>query len=386
MNPIHSLFPLLLTVFTLCACGQEPAGGPSPAPSHVPGQAAVPTALMGHWLGTGDDHERLEFRADGTLLADDVPLPCKVRGEELLLEVQGQRIGATWGVEGEELTITLRRADGSVAVERYRRVTAPVATEARERLGALSFVLPPTWRVANRDGDVALINPGLAATDTLDALIVVAVTPVEAAARARSAAALLQSQLPRIGADLGGQQVEVDLARAVAQPMRSPGLDAAELQVRGRAGGQRAVTVWLGAAKGEAFAATVLVVVLKGREAAFLPGARQLLGSAQFGAAAPAAVRGAGEELAGLEFGHASFGSGSSLTTVYRFGTGGSAQRRTMFSSSLGGTDSEAGGTFELRGDRVVIRIGDDVVEAQIERRSGAAIALRIGNAVYRRS
>lgn len=279
---------------------------------------------------------------------------------------------------GQEPSATPSGARGETAISDLGH--AP----GREQVGPLRFALPDGWSVGRREGQVALINPGFAEADTLDALVVVAAAPLEAAARGQSVTALLQAQLPQIAVDLDQQQVEVDLRPAHVRSVALPKTAGAELQVAGRAGGQQPVTVWIGATKDDRHAATVMVVVVRGKESRFVPGAQRLLASLEFGAASSAAS--GAEELAGLEFGHASFGSGSSLTTVYSFGAGGSAQRRTMFSSSFGGTDSEAGGVFEQSGDGVTIRIGADVVEATIERQAGRVVALRIGGALYRRS
>ncbi len=386
MNPIHTLLLFPFLSLSMAACAQEPSPNPGQdqPPVQAPAPSGLPAALLGCWLGTGDDHERLEFKADGTVLADGVLMAATCRGDRLTIEAGGQRVTATWRVAGDELTLALRRPDGSAARETYRRVEA--AAPAREQVGAVQFELPVGWSVGRREGDIALINPGFAPTDTLDALIVVAVAPLADAARRQAITAVLQAQLPQVAVDLREQQVEADLRGVVVQAMALPNRAGAQLQVPGRAGGQQPVTVWLGATKDGRHSATVLLVVVRGKEDSFLPGARQLLSSIEFGAAAARAPAAGGGELAGLEFGHASFGSGSSLTTVYRFAAGGRAHRRTMFSSSIGGTDSEAGGGFEQRGDQVTIRIGADTVEATIERQGGQIVALRIGRALYRRS
>jgi len=340
-------------------------------------------ALVGTWRATGGDQEALEFRADGTLVFNGGELRYSTRGSRLVLEADGERVEGTWRVTDGELTLTLRRADGGSATDRYRRVE-PAATRAA--VGRASFVLPTGWTIAHREGDLALINAGFAATDTLDALVVVASATLEGVDLNRTVTALLEAHLPALATDLRGQAVEVQHLRAKVTALALPKLAGAEVTLAGRAGGERPVTVWVGMARDATASATVLAVVLRGQEDEFVPGARRILESVEFAAADPVSTGdGTVSGLAGLEFGSSTFGSDSSLTTAYRFAANGSVTRRTMFSSPFGGTDSEADGTFVQRGDSVTIRVDGETFEATVERRGGEVSALRIGSAVHRR-
>jgi hypothetical protein len=373
MNPLRCVCSVLLPI--LLAAAQEPA----PAPS----------ALHGAWVSTGPDRERLEFRADGVLAVDGAELRWRAAGAELSLIAPGTTLRGTWRVADAELTIALQTPEGETRTQQYRRADGARATPAtRGTAGRATFELPAGWSIARQDGDHALLNPGLRANDTLDALVAVLSGAVDGDANGQDAAALLRARLPELAAELASQEIEVDARPAAVRGVELPaGNGGAELRAAGRAAGRR-VTVWVGATRDDANWAAVLVVVLAGAEERFLPGGRHVLQTLGFAAAAPAPAPADGADaggLAGLEFGRSTFGSGSSLTTVYTFGEGGALRRRTMFSASVGGSDSTDAGTFAVRGDAVTLQVGDDATEARIERRDGQIVALRIGSARYER-
>ena len=284
-------------------------------------------------------------------------------------------------------------APRSPEVGRSQSPTAPAKVpaptiEPTEVVGNARFALPEGWSVLRGDGSVALLNPGFRSTDTLEALVVVASEPRPSRAAGSDAVALLREQLPKLAIDLEQQQVDCRLLpKSVVAGELPGGRPFAELRANGFAEGRRPVTVWLGALAGERDLALVLVVALRGKDERYVAGARQVLGGLQFGAPAAASAKpyAAADELAGLEFGTESFGSDSSLTTVYKFGRGGALQRRTMFSSPFGGSDQEASGRYERTGDTVVVRVGDEVVRGVVQRRGTQVAALRIGGATYRR-
>lgn len=384
MNP--TLTSLALLLLSLSAAAQEPGPGDEPTPAAAPAQR--PSAgLHGVWIATGEDAERLEFRQGGALLVDGTELRYTVRGDRLTIVAPGRTLRGTFRIEADTLSITLQ-LDAGERTETYRREGGAAEQNApRERAAGVLFELPVGWRVARRDGDAALLDPGFAPTDTLDALVLVVGGEVEAAQRRLSIVDLLRHHLRALAADLQQQGIEVDVRRANVRAAELPEGRGAEVELAGTAGGERPVTVWVGATRNDGRWMAVVAVVVKGQVDKFLPGARHVFTTAKFASedAAEALPIGAGGALAGLEFGSSSFGSDASLTTVYRFGNGGNVQRRTMFSSPMGGSDKQTPGTFALRGDVVTIRCGEDVVEGRLERRDGGIVALRIGGARYDR-
>lgn len=228
MKPIAFAVAVLVSVVCSACDVSFPAQEPAPEAAPAPRGAEQ---LLGNWIGTDADAERLEFRPDGTLRAGGAVTRYRADYERLAIEAGDAVVTGTWTVVGPRLSIALTLPDGS-----------------------------------SRRGDYLRATPGAA-------------VPVAAAA-------------PQADGDL----------------------------------------------------------------------------------------------LAGLEFGHSSFGSGSSLTCVYTFGAGGRMQVRRMFSSSIGGSDSTTPGTFQVRGDTVTMRVGDEVVQATIERDGTEVHGLRIGAARYART
>lgn len=382
--PLNLTLKLTLTLSLFTPIHGFAASTAAGRPAATAPQSTRVHALVGTWQATGGNRAQLTFRADGTLVFSGGELRYSTRGNGLILESDGERIEGGWRVEDGELTLTLRGPDGAYESERYRRVEP---ASLREAVGRASFTLPLGWTVAHRDGDVVLVNPGFAETDTLDALVVVASEALAGADLDRTVTALLEAHLPALVADLREQQVEVEHRCAKVTALALPKLSGAEVTLAGHTGGARPVTVWIGTTRATTVAATVLVVVLHGQEDVYLPGARRMLESLQFtpeGKVETSRAPGLAG-LAGLEFGRSTYGSDSSLTTVYRFGTNSTVTRRTMFSSPFGGSDSEAHGTYVQNGDCATTRVDGETIEATLERGGADTTALRIGNAVHRR-
>ena len=393
MNPIAAALPVLL--LSICVACQDaprerrPAGG---------------DALLGVWIGTGADQERLEFHRDGRLLVGQIEARYRTSGNQLFIDVAAESVTGTWRVVEPHLSIVLRLADGGSRSERYRRhgrqpaAAAPPSVErSAERLavGGATFELPHDWRIARTDGHSALLDLGFGAAAASEAMVVVTSGDVPADVQGAAANELLRGRLRETAAELAEIGVQIDTARAVVRPVRLADGAGAELLASGTSGGERPVSVWIGTICDHTRFAAVLAVTAAGQQDRFVPGARSILRTLQL-VAAPAddvspddaSARGddGGTVLAGLSFGHSTFGGGSSLTCVYSFGTGGEMRVRRMFSSSVGGSDSTTPGTFTVTGDAVTMQVGDDVVQATIERAGAEVRALRIGAARYARS
>lgn len=263
---------------------------------------------------------------------------------------------------------------------------APAAAPAVERVGAAALQLPTGWRIAQRSDDGVVLDVGLPRAHAGDALALVVGGDVPAASQQLDAVELLRQQLPDVDADLRALGVVADGRRVAIQAGACAAGDGATATAPARAADGRAVRVWIGAAKaGDRWAAVVAIAARTDAGDAVLAGAAAVFASLAF-PREPATTTAPAADLGDCEFGHASFGSDASLSTVYRFTAEGTVVRRTMFSSPLGGSDREEHGAFAVDGERVTIRCGDDVVVARIERRGKAIAALRIGSARYART
>lgn len=277
-----------------------------------------------------------------------------------------------------------------------REQVAP--TVPMHRAGRAAFPLPKGWTEARRDGAVVIVNPGFRPEDELAAIVLVVAGELAEAERERTLSALLREQLPQLAEQMASQEIAIDQRRAKVATLDLPGGPAAELRAPGMAG-EHPVEVWIGARRDDTWSGCVIAIVMREHKARFLPGARAILDGMRFtdaeaaadgddgqGADDPAAETPAGAaDLAGAQFGRESFGSGASLTSVYTFGRNGTLQRRTMFSSEWNSSDSTTPGTFRCDGERVTLRVGDDVLNGTIERQGGRAVAIVIGGNRYRR-
>lgn len=387
MNTVLHVFPLLL--LALSTSGQAPFRDPAPALGRSSARVAAAEALLGVWVATGEDKERLEFRRGGVLLVDGVETRYRTNGNRLSIAIDGQSLTGTWRVVEPHLLITLSLPDGGSRSEGYRRETiqaAPDVRRERAAAGCATFELPNGWSIARTDDDSALLDLGLRAPDTLDALIVVTSGDLPDDVRNRPATELLRSRLSFIIAELAQLQVEFDPARIVVRAIALPGGNGAELTVGGTSGGEHPVSVWIGAARNETQFACVLAVVVAGREERFMPGAASVLRSLRFTAAAARPSDDAEPtSLAGLRFGNEWISGTTSRTIEYTLGANGTVRARKMFSSSVGGSDRTTSGTFTVHGDALTMHIDNEVVEAAIERNGAEIQALRIGGTRYRR-
>jgi len=259
----------------------------------------------------------------------------------------------------------------------------PPPAEGLTRIGAVAVTLPAGWRIGQRADDGAVLDPGLPAERAGDAVVLLVGGELPADAVGASAEDLLRARLPDLAADLRGQGLTVALRRAdvVAAACAAGAGARVALPGRGVDGRQLAVEVHAAADRGRW--AAIVAIAVPGAGDACLVGARQAFASLRFPAEPAPQDTPSAATLAGMEFGHATFGRDASLSTTYRFTAAGRVVRRTMFSSSVGGSDREEPGAYTLRGDVVVLRCGDDETTARIERRDGRITALRIGQARY---
>jgi hypothetical protein len=264
---------------------------------------------------------------------------------------------------------------------------APVNEQTTD-IGRARFALPKGWTVAATEGDTAVLALGpkkRAAKDAPpEALVVVASQELEAADTKKGAAAFLKGELGSLLSDLRAQGVEIPGKRPRPTAVAGARTDAAEVTLTGTSGEREAVTIWIGTAKNSTHAACVLVLTRLGHEERWVTPARALLATLELTPPPPVDAKTAAT-LVGLEFGRETFGSDSSLTTVYSFGANGRLVRRTMFSSPMHSYGDEDSGSYTVTEDGVTLRVEGEVVRAKLVRESGRITALAVGTATYRR-
>lgn len=245
--------------------------------------------------------------------------------------------------------------------------------------GVLAGELRQGWTIVGAEPGRVLVNPGLKEADALDCLLVVVWGELAESQRALDAVGIMEAQDEELRAELRAQQV--DLQRQESPPARvdAGGRDAAERMYEGRAAGSK-VRTWVGTTLQDGWHATVVAVIVAGREEAFLPGAKRLLASARI--AAPRRDARAEARLAGSEYaGQQDFGGGGAIGVVYRFAADGGVVRTSLVSGSFGvdgavGGESEKRGRWTSDGERVRMRFDDGLEEGRLEGRDGRALVV----------
>jgi len=140
------------------------------------------------------------------------------------------------------------------------------------------------------------------------------------------------------------------------------------------------VTVWLGGLANGGRFFTVIAIVQKGRESAYLPKARRILVTARVSAPKPGEV-----SLAGREVFHTSNSSSGSFSTTYQFQPGGQVLKTSYFSAAGlgGGANTEDTGTYSVSGTTVSMQFQDGPEQGTIVVENGQLVGVRFGNAVY---
>lgn len=243
--------------------------------------------------------------------------------------------------------------------------------------GVLASELRQGWTIAAAEPGRVLVNPGLRETDALDCLLVVVWGELDESQRALDAAGIMQAQDEELRAELRARQVDLQRAKSAPTRVDAGGRDAAEQVYDGRAAGNR-VRTWVGTTLQDGWHATVVAVVVAGREEAFLPGAKRLLASARL--AAPKRDARAEALLVGAEYGgQQDFGGGGAISVVYRFERGGAVVRTSLVSGGFGidgavGGESEKRGRWTSDGERVRMQFDDGVEEGRLEGREARVL------------
>lgn len=283
------------------------------------------------------------------------------------------------------LSAAQRASDGGLDGQ----YSGPVSTISHPR-GWFSFEVPQGWVVVQKNDEAMIINPGLSATDTVDALVVVSFGELEPQQAGQDAAALFPEVRAAIVQDLAAQSVVVHDTGASPRRVRLAHASGVVQEWPGKAG-DREVRVFFGALVKDAAYLAVTAVVMVGKEERFLPGVRRLLHSVV--PKPPARNTAAEQALAGAEFSAIDTrpgGSRGSFSSILEFGAGNRVKKTLIISGMVGlstdiGGNSEEWGTYEVMGDEVTLtfRDGADTLKLVVEQ--GRVAALARDGRTYRR-
>lgn len=267
--------------------------------------------------------------------------------------------------------------------------TGPVTTFSHPR-GWFTFEMPPGWTVPNVGDEHLAINPGLASTDTLDALVIASFGELDAASAQLDPSAVFAQAKGAIVQDLAAQSIQVVETAAAPRAVRLAHGNGITQEWPGKAAG-RDVRVWFGGLVRDGYYFTVTAVVVSGQESRFLPGVKRLLHSVH--ARPPQPNTAAEQALVGARFAAIDTrpgGSRGSFSSTIEFSAGNRVKKTMTMSGLVGlstdiGGSSEEWGTYAMSGGEVTLsfRDGTDTLHLTIEQ--GQVVALVRGDRVYRR-
>lgn len=253
--------------------------------------------------------------------------------------------------------------------------------------GWFSFEVPQGWSVSRQTDDALLINPGLSASDTLDAMVIVSYGELEPAQARMDVAALFPEVKAAIIEELASQSIAVSDSAAAPRIVRLAHGTGLVQEWPGKAG-PRDVRVWFGGLVKDGHYLTATAVVVAGQEQRFLPGVKRLLFSTN--PRPPQRNAAAEQALAGARFASIDSRGRGSFSSSFEFLPGLRVKKTMMMSGMVGlsssvGGDTEEWGTYEVTGDEVTITFKDsqDTLELVVEQ--GQIVALARDGRTYRR-
>ena len=186
------------------------------AASPAPLRAQEPGSLLGTWRTApgAEPEETVTFRADQTLRVQESTLRYAVEGSRLQILGESSTVRGTWQVHGDELVLSLEVSGERTRTGIYRRAH-DIATLRLERI---AFEVPAGWTIARESADAALLNPGLAATETLDALVILMHGTLERRASLEQA---VRAKLTELAAELRQQATVADFRDPVLRRVKT---------------------------------------------------------------------------------------------------------------------------------------------------------------------
>lgn len=253
--------------------------------------------------------------------------------------------------------------------------------------GWFTFEVPQGWSVSRQTDDAMLINPGLNAADSLDALVVVSYGELEPAQAQMDVAALFPEVRAAILEELASQSIAVSDSAAAPRTVRLAHAIGLVQEWPGKAG-KRDVHVWFGGLVKDGHYLTATAVVVAGQEHRFVPGMKRLLYSTN--PRPPQRNTAAEQALAGARFASVESPGRGSFSSSFEFSPGLRVKKTMMMSGMVGlsssvGGDTEEWGTYEVTGDQVTITFQDSQDTLKLVVEQGQIVGLDRDGRTYRR-
>jgi hypothetical protein len=255
--------------------------------------------------------------------------------------------------------------------------------------GWFGFDMPEGWSVHQESGTGMLLNPGLTAADTLDAIIGLMWGRLETAEQNVAVGKIIAQRLPLLQKTLAEQGIPVGEPEGEIKTFRGKDVPGAVVVLRGETQQAQKFQVWFGGiVKRDAWIA-VSGVILDGKEAVYLPKLKRIFASLE--PRPPERNQKLEAALVGRSFSSSQYGrvTESAHHASYTFAAGGAVSRRLMSNviskPGLPGVsaDSETSGRYEVCGDVLYLYFESGQEVGQVTQQGGNVTGIRIGSAVY---
>ncbi|MCC6784466.1 MAG: hypothetical protein IT457_16605 [Planctomycetes bacterium] len=255
--------------------------------------------------------------------------------------------------------------------------------------GWFACEFPKGWSVHSQDDSGMLVNPGLTANDTLDAIVFLIWGRLEPSDQNQPVATVIEKHLPQMREALAQQGLTVGEPLDAIATVKSKEVPGAVVEFPVQTANGQALRLWFGGlVKQDAWLA-VGGVVLQDKAAAYLPKVKRIFTTLE--PKPPERNPKLEAALVGRSFSSSQYGrvTESAHHASYSFAAGGVVTRRLMSNviskPGLPGvsSDSERSGRYEVCGDIAFLYFETGQEAAQVVQQGGKVTGLRIGNAVY---
>lgn len=326
-------------------------------------------------------------RLEGTFRVGDDQFSFTCRLDEDTLTLTSDGATYTLRAEPKGAANPLAKA-GKPEVADLADVHQGAVVPLRHPDGIFTTEVPKGWSVAQTQDDVMVVNPGLGEHDTLDAIVMVTWGELEEDERGKDLVELFTRGEKELLDGLRAQGIEVQASKTPPRKVAVGDRAGVEKIWPGRTAGAK-VQVWSGALVEREYYLAVITIVIDGKEARFLPGAKRLFRSLQ--PRAPERNRAAEASLAGATFGSGDkAGRGGSFHTIYSFRADGTVKKEMLMSGSVGvgidvGGSSEDFGRYHAVGPVLYLQFRDGQRTARLELSGDQVTAIVVDETRYAR-
>jgi hypothetical protein len=256
--------------------------------------------------------------------------------------------------------------------------------------GWFSFDMPERWTVFQLGDTGMLLNPGLTAQDTLDAIVGLMWGRLEQQDLNQPVAAVIEKHIPELKRGLGEQGLSVGEPEGRIATFRGKDVPGAVVTFATRNQQGRELKVWFGGIVKRDSWIAVSGVMLAEKEAGYLPQCKRIFTSLE--PKPPERNPKLEAALVGKTFTSSQYGrlTPSAHHASYAFQPGGLVTRRLMsnIASEPGmpgaSADSERQGRYEVCGDVLFLYFETGQEAGQVLQQGAQVNGIRLGNAEYR--